>query len=300
MLILSKRSFIQYNKKAVSYWRASVLPALAGTTLPFWLNPPGFTFKWFEAGLFLIATFLCHTGFANLYDYFKDNFSKDRKKKETIITGIICITASIFIGIFLNSLLRLPENVYEHIFIVYGVTVIITGLLYVVPPFNFYRHSGGETILSVGLGMLPVLGAYLVQAGDLTRTVYLASMPIVFSTGLWLWIIELINKDDDEKSGYQTIVMLFPHRFSGRMITGFLTLSIYGSLILAVIGRSSLHPLSLIALFSAGFTVKIISLSWNGYSNRSAMMKARKYAILIHLIICLAIIASSLFSILIK
>ncbi len=32
------------------------------------------------------------------------------------------------------------------------------------------------------------------QVGDITRTVYLASLPVVVSTGLWVWITELINK----------------------------------------------------------------------------------------------------------
>ena len=37
------------------YWTASILPALIGTTIPFWLNPPDFKFKIIEAILFLIV-----------------------------------------------------------------------------------------------------------------------------------------------------------------------------------------------------------------------------------------------------
>ena len=37
----------------VRYWTASVLPAIVGTTLPFWLRPPGFSFSWVGAIEFL-------------------------------------------------------------------------------------------------------------------------------------------------------------------------------------------------------------------------------------------------------
>ena len=46
------------------YWTASLLPALMGTTLPFWLRPPGFSFRWLGALEFLIATLLFHAGFS--------------------------------------------------------------------------------------------------------------------------------------------------------------------------------------------------------------------------------------------
>ena len=37
------------------YWTASLLPALVGTTLPFWLRPPGFAFNWLGAIEFLMV-----------------------------------------------------------------------------------------------------------------------------------------------------------------------------------------------------------------------------------------------------
>ena len=41
----------------------------------------------------------------------------------------------------------------------------------------FYRQIGGEIVISYSLGLLPILGAYLIQAGDISRTVYLAALP---------------------------------------------------------------------------------------------------------------------------
>ena len=48
----------------VRYWTASVLPALAGTTLPFWLRPRRFAFRWPSAQEFLFAAALVHSRFS--------------------------------------------------------------------------------------------------------------------------------------------------------------------------------------------------------------------------------------------
>lgn len=289
--------FFEYFQFAgIRYWTASLFPALLGTFLPFWLNPPNFKFKLTEAILFLIVTLLGHIGFSLLYFGFTKKFSPKLKRKSLFILGIFSLTTSVLIGLYVNSSLQLHANVPEYIFIIYGITAIFVGLLYVAPPFNFYQHLYGEVIISVGLGMLPVLGAYLVQVGDITRTVYLASLPVVVSTGLWIWITELINYEDDKKKKYKTTVMYFNYKFSSRIITLFLIILIYSSLVLAVFGRSSLNPLSLIALFSIIFALKIIKIIWKDYENIRVLENAEKYAIIIHSSICIAVILASIFN----
>jgi 1,4-dihydroxy-2-naphthoate octaprenyltransferase len=280
------------------YWTASLLPALIGTTLPFWLNPPDFKFKLIEAVLFLIAAFLGHVGFSFLYFGFTQKSNIKLEKKSLLILGIISLTISALIGLFINSSLQLHRNVPEYIFLIYGITTIFAGVLYVVPPFSFYKRFYGEVIISIGLGMLPVLGAYLVQVGDISRTVYLASLPVVVSIGLWIWVMELISKEDDKTKGYKTTVMYFNNKFSGRIITIFLTLLIYLSLIFAVFVRPSLNPLSLIALFSLIFALMIVKIIWKGYENIKVLQNVRKYAFLIHLSICIVFILASLVPIL--
>ena len=293
----TNRIFEYFQFAGKRYWTASVFPALIGTSLPFWLNPPDFEFKIVQAILFLIMALLVHIGFSLLYFDFRQKFNTKLKRKPIIISGIFCLTASVLIGLYINSILQLHPNVPEYIFIIYGIGAIFVGVLYVVPPFSFHQRLYGEVIISAGLGMMPVLGAYLVQVGDITRTVYLASLPVVVSTGLWIWITELINKEDDKKKGYKTTVMYFNYRFSSRIITFFLILLIYASLVLAVFGRSSLNPLSLIALFSLIFALMIIKIIWKDYENIRVLQNAEKYAFLIHLSICVVIILASLSSI---
>lgn len=285
-------SFLKYA--GYRYWSFSVLPVLVGTTLPFWLDPPGYYFRWVAAFEFCIATVLFQSGFSFLHARFQNIDNTKWTRNRLFLTGILCLIAAVLIGIHLNNNLNLNTNVHKSIFLVFGATAIFIGVLYVVPPFRFCKQIGGEAIFSVGLGMMPVIGAYLVQAGDLHRTVYLASMPLVVSTGLWVWITEIKNRKEDKKAGYTTMVMLFSPQFSGRYITLLISIMIYLTLVLAVFGRSSLNPLSLIAFFSIGLAVKIVFISWNEYANIEKMRKLRKYAFILHFIISIIIILSSL------
>ena len=128
----------------------------------------------------------------------------------------------------------------------------------------------------------------------LNRTVYLASLPLVVSTGLWLWVSELINRTSDESKNRTSMVMLFSPKFSARYGTLILGILIYMTILVAVFARSSLNPLSLIALISIPFALKIIIIAWNEYSNISKKREILKYAIIIHYMISMIIIASSI------
>ena len=167
------------------------------------------------------------------------------------------------------------------------------GVHYVAPPLSLCRRAGREVVLAEGLGLIPVLGAYLVQVGDITRTVYLASLPIVVATGLWIWMDELSTKMDDERSGRSTLVIIFGPGFSGRCGVPSLVLLLFASFLAAALS-GSVHPLSLLILLFAGLAWKIAAMSWTEYSCPGRMMDARKLASHLHLATCSIIAASSL------
>jgi 1,4-dihydroxy-2-naphthoate octaprenyltransferase len=284
------RGFLHYA--GFRYWTASLLPALVGTTLPFWLRPPGFSFRWLAAIEFLIATILLHAGFSFLQARFEDRFTAEWSKSRLLGAASVCIVTACLLGLHLNSF------VPGIIFIVYGISAIFTGVLYVAPPFNFCQRVGGEVVISVGLGLIPILGAYLVQAGDLTRTVYLASSPVVVVTALWIWTDELITRMNDEKDGRQTMVILFGPRFSGQFVVLALSILFYTTLFLAVF-TASIIPLALIALLLIGLVGKIVTVSWNNYTRPTRMLEARMSAFKLHLAICTIITTSSVATLLI-
>ena len=275
------------------YWTASLLPALVGTTLPFWLRPPGFSFRWLGAIEFLFATVLFHAGFSFLQAWFEKRSTTKWPKSLLLRYAGMCIVVACLLCLHLNNSLILHNGVSRSIFIVYGFTSLFVGVLYVAPPFNLCRRVGGEIVISESLGMIPVLGAYLVQVGDITRTVYLASLPIVVATGLWVWIDELVSRVDDEKAGRKTMVIDFGPHFSGRYGVLALSLLFFATLLLAVFS-ASIIPLTLITLLLGGLAWKIVAVSWTEYSCSDRMIDVRKNAFMLHLATCSIIAASSM------
>ncbi len=275
------------------YWTASLLPALVGTTLPFWLRPPGFSFRWLGAIEFLFATVLFHAGFSFLQAWFENRFTTKWSRSRLLGYSCGCIVLACLLGLLINSGLHLNEYVYENIFIAFGISAIIVGLLYVAPPVNLSRRIGGEIVISEGLGMMPVLGAYLVQAADLSRTVYLASLPLAVATGLWVWIDELISRQDDEKVGRRTLVIDFGPHFSGRYGVLALALLLCATLVIAVFSES-VSPLALVTLLFSGLAWRIVTVSWTKHLCPGRLIAVRRNAFVLHFVICSTVAASSL------
>ncbi len=285
------RSFLTFA--GFRYWTASLLPALVGTTLPFWLRPPGFSFRLPAAIEFLFATLLLHTGFSFLLALFEGKATATWPKPRLLKYAGVCIMAAFLLGLHLNTGLTLHHGVPRSIFIIYGLTTLFVGALYVIPPLNFYRRMGGEIVVAEGLGMIPVLGAYLVQVGDITRTVYLASLPLVVATGLWVWMEELASSSDDEKTGRRTLVIDFGLKFSARFGVLALAAAFFGMLIVAVVSAST-SPLTLTALVLIAPVWKIVTISWNEYTRPERMITLARYAFVLHLVTGLIFAASPL------
>jgi 1,4-dihydroxy-2-naphthoate octaprenyltransferase len=269
------------------YWTASVLPAIVGTTLPFWLRPPGFSFRWLGAVEFLIATVLVHAGFSFLQARFESRATDEWPESRLLGAASVCIVVACLLG------LHLSRFATGGILIVYGLATLFAGALYVVPPLSFSRRAGGEIVVSISLSLIPVLGAYLVQTGDLTRTVYLAALPIYAATGLWVWTGQMVSRSYDEKVGRETLVTVVGARLSGRLVVPAISGALCATLLLAVLSAST-PPWALTALLSLGLMWRIVSMSWNDYADALQMRRARTRARLVHLVVCVIIAVSSL------
>jgi 1,4-dihydroxy-2-naphthoate octaprenyltransferase len=269
-------------KNIKNYCTSSILPALAGTVLPFWLKPHNFTFKPFVAVEFLIAVILFHSGFIFFKSYFDE-----KHKSNLLVPAIILIVISVVIGFHINT--HLPGIT----FIVFGITSLFAGFLYVFPPLKFRNRPGGEVVLSISLGMIPVLGAYFIQVGDLTRTVYLASFPLIASAGIWVWTENLNTGFEDENSGRKTLVTDLGVRFSSRYALIILLLLYTVTVIIAVISIS-LNSYVLISLISLLPFSKSAYALWNNCEDKTILLKLQKLAFYIHLTTSVIIILSSL------
>ena len=265
------------------YWTASLLPALAGTTLPFWLQSEGFSLRWPSALEFLIATALFHSGFSFWHAGAKGQSTAEWPLRRLLGVGTLCLLSACLVGLHLNANLPLGQGVHRAIFLVYGVSTVFVGVLYVVPPLSFYRRVGSEVVLCESLGMLPLLGAYLVQVGDLNRTVYLVSLPLIVATALWVLMEEFLERSDDGLAGCRTVIVLLGPSFSGKIIVPALSVALYATIILAV-ASSSASPWALVTLLSLGLAWRILSVSRNEFLNPSQMVTACRSAARLHFV----------------
>jgi 1,4-dihydroxy-2-naphthoate octaprenyltransferase len=131
--------------------------------------------------------------------------------------------------------------------------------------------------------MIPVLGAYLVQVGDLTRTVYLASLPLVIATGLWVWVEELASSSDDDRTGRRTSVIDFGLKFSARLGVLGIAVAFFAALIVAVVSEST-SPLTLIALVLIVPAWQIAIISWSEYTRPERMITLESNAFVLHFV----------------
>jgi len=277
------------------YWSASLLPALLGTTLPFWLSPPEFSFRPLAAVEFLAATLLFHAGFSLLHARFREDPAPGAAGSRLAAIAAAFILPGCLLGVHLSRGLPLHRGVPEGIFIVYGVCVLVAGAIYVAPPARLWRRPFGEIVLGEGLGLLPVIGAYLVQVGDLTRTAYLGAAPLVAATLLWVWIDEIVTCEEDARRGRRTLVVVIGPRAARRIVMPALALAFYltlgGTIFLRI-----LSPWALAALLTLGFGWKFAGAALAPGEDLAELLETRTRAFELHLSTGVILAASSLIS----
>ncbi|MBN2565814.1 MAG: prenyltransferase [Candidatus Eisenbacteria bacterium] len=269
------------------YWTASVMPALVGTTLPLWLRPPGFEFRWSGASEFLVATVLAHSGFSFFHACFARRGDGEWTPAGLSAAGSACLVLAGLLG------WHLIRFVPSLIFIAYGLSVLLAGALYVAPPASFWRRPGGEIVLSMSLGLLPVLGAYLVQTGDLTRRVYLAALPVYTAMLLWVWTEEMAFRQAEGDVQRNSLIAAFGRRVSGRVIVPGISALLCATVVAAVLS-SSVMPLALLALILVVPMWRVVALSRSAYNDAAAMLRARNVAVVVHSGLCAVLTATSI------
>jgi 1,4-dihydroxy-2-naphthoate octaprenyltransferase len=269
------------------YWSASVLPAIVGTVLPFWIRPMRYSFKWFGAFEFLAATVLMHAGFSLLLVAFENKGKKSWSRSGLIWAAAALIGAACLTGVHLS------RYAPQLVLFVYGFVTVFAGLLYVSPPFSFHLRVGREIVLAKGLGFIAVLGAYLIQVGDMKRVVYVAAIPIVVSTWLWFWIEEMSTRASDIDTDRQTLVTWLGIRFSGRVVVPLVSAGILVTIVGAVVS-GAVSPLALAALLITVLLVRTVRISWTAHDDPAQMRPVVAGARGVHTVVCLVLAASTL------
>ncbi|MFQ5921200.1 MAG: 1,4-dihydroxy-2-naphthoate octaprenyltransferase, partial [Anaerolineales bacterium] len=203
------------NATRLPFLTATLVPVLLGTVIA-WGD--GF----FNFGMFLLALLgasFFHLGTNVMNDYFDHTSGADEANltptpfaggSRLVQRGLVEPTslrnlawgfyaAGTVVGLILLALTG-PE------LLIFGLVGFLLGFLYTAPPIRFVHHGVGEIAIGLGFGPVMVLGAYWVQAQQLSTAALYASIPIGILIAAVLYINEIPDRMWDEKAGKRTLI----------------------------------------------------------------------------------------------
>lgn len=287
------------------FWTASALAVAVGSTLPFWLRPDGFRFSLLHMIEALAGIVLIHAG-ADLANEYYDFDADVRNPNRGNLSGgsgalpdgaieaafirrsfIACFAAGAAIGLHLNAVT--PGNAILLI----GAFGVLGGFFYSAPPARLSYRGLGEVVLGLCFGVLPVVGAYYVQAHMASWRVVLASLPLTFAIVTVLWVNQIPDYVPDRNSGKRTLVVMLGPRVSARVVLPVLVTLIFLSLFAAAF-TGSIIPLALVAVLAFGLARTVVADAWNHYDEPRKLLEAQHSALRLHLAFGLIMALSAL------
>ncbi len=275
---------------------ASVVPVLLGTAI-----------AWYRAGAFLWDVFLLtlvaavclHLGANTANDYFDhtpegtgpDDINVDfirpfsggsRMIQLGLLSPRAVMSASVLffavgggIGLYL-AYTRGP------LVLVLGVLGGGSGLFYSAPPLRFSGRGLGEGVVALDFGVLMTLGAYYVQALDITLEVLIASVPVAAAIASVLFINEFPDYRADRDGGKRTmVVILGPHRAA--VLFPLLVLSPFALVVWAVF-TALLPPATLIVLTTLPVALLGVLVCLSHHDSPARLVPANVAVVLWHLL----------------
>ena len=239
------------------------------------------SFDWLKFVLTFVGLLLTHASVNVLNDYFDYRSGIDMETTRTPFSGGS--------GILPQGLLK-PESVYR-----FGVACLVMALpigiyltwvsgwqllpLIVVGGLMVYFYTSylarwpiGEFCAGLGLGVLPVLGTYFIQAGSYSLEALVVSLVPGFLTANLLLLNEFPDAEADRKAGRYHLVIALGKKRAGRVYAGLMAMT-YVCVIVGVI-LELMPPLSLIALASAPFALKAARITFKHYDNLPKLIPA--------------------------
>jgi 1,4-dihydroxy-2-naphthoate octaprenyltransferase len=200
-------------------------------------------FDSFRFLLFTAVLVLFHVSVNTLNEYYDYKTGIDQNTTRTMFSGGS--------GMLQAGLLK-PEKVLQvalicfvagaalsaYVLYVVGVIllpIIILGMIFVAFYTQlFARIMLGEIVAGLGLGFLPVLGAYMIQTSSVSlESIFLSILAGILTFNL-LFLNEFPDLDADAKGGRKNLVMALGTRESASLYSG-LTLSVYGVICLGIL-----------------------------------------------------------------
>jgi 1,4-dihydroxy-2-naphthoate polyprenyltransferase len=245
--------------------------------LPLTLILLGTAVAWYDgrvnvgyAVLALVGLLLCHASVNILNDYFDYTSGVDLKTlktpfsggsgilpanklrpKQVLWYGLICFLLAIPIGIYFTVVQGwqlFPLLIVAALCIILYTPVILKG--------HFPEWSPG-----LGLGFLPVVGAYFIQTGSYTPAAFLAAVPPGFLVLNLLLLNEFPDAEADTIASKKTLPITAGKRGAAIAYSSFTVLTYLW--IIGVVAAGQMPRIALIALLTLPFAVQGIRGSFN-------------------------------------
>lgn len=138
----------------------------------------------------------------------------------------------------------------------------------------FARNMLGEISAGLGLGALPVIGAYMVQAVAISP----GSLVLSFSAGLLTFNLLLLNEFPDteaDRAGGRRNIVLALGAGRAAWVYASVNIAVYGSLLLfALLGE--VPPLSVLGLLTVPLAYRAASAAFRGPEAREAFVRGQR------------------------
>ena len=230
--------------------------------------------------LALVGLLLVHISVNMLNDYFDYRSGIDMEAKRTpfsggsgVLPGGLLTPGSVGRFALVCFLLAVPIGIY--FVIVRGwllVPVLVAGALSVLLYTTHLTRWGlGEIACGLGLGMLPILGAYFVQSGIYTWEVVVAAIPSGILLHNALLLNEFPDVEADERAGKKTFPIVMGKR-KASLLYSMLIIAMY--VWIAVWSIVGFMPIfALLGLLTLPLGVKAIKGARN-YNEKSKLVSA--------------------------
>ena len=233
--------------------RARTLPVMAapviiGSALAWQQGVP---FQWGLFALALVGSLAAHLGANVINDVFDFDAGTDQAAQAIMPQGDTVATGSQFL---LNG--KLSMRVYRRLAVAcfavallcgiilsffrpwalaFGIAGFLLAFFYVAPPLRLaYIGRGlGELDILISFGILPLVGSFYIQAGTVTSTAILASLPVGLYTMVVLYFHHFLHWRADKSVGKITPVVALGEQ-GARIVGGLLLLLIAVTVLLDV------------------------------------------------------------------
>lgn len=247
-----------------------LVPVIIGAALA-WQE--GATFQWAWFLLTLIGALAAHLAANVTNDVFDFGEGADQAAQKMVTEGTTLATGSqalmsgkyslkgyrvLAVALFALALVcGLLLTIVRPWAILFGIAGFLLAFFYVAPPLRLaYVGRGlGELDILISFGILPLVGSYYVQAGQVTVNALLASLPIGLYTTAVLYFHHFLHWRADEEVGKITPIVALGERnarIAGGVLLALIALTIIIDAILQVFPwYSAIAALTVIPVFVA-------------------------------------------------